>query len=212
MANPIKYLSVIIIAWLAGCATGSVQQSGAPRIDLDSHVVLASIARERQNTAEAAENYLAAALLSDDPRFAELATELAHESNLTELGREAADRWQMLTPDNPRVHQFLGVFNLRSGDLVGAIAEFEQILAATDNHGPALAFIIEFLANESDPQITTAVVSQLVANYPGTPEGHYGLARLGLRSGNYQMALENAERVVGRVDRSTWQFNRGDFA
>lgn len=196
MANPTKYLSAIAIAWLAGCATSSVQQSGTPRIDLDSHLVLASVARERQNLAEAAENYLAAALLSDDPGLAELATELAHEANLTELGREAAARWQMLTPDNPRVHQFLGAFNLRSGDLDGAVAEFEQILEATENHGPALAYVIEFLANESDPQITTAVVSQLVANYPGTPEGHYGLARLGLRSGNYQMALENAGRVV----------------
>ncbi len=196
MANPTKYLSAIAIAWLAGCATGTVQQSGAPRIDLDSHVVLASIARERQNVAEAADNYLAAALLSDDPGLAELATELAHEADLTELGREAAEHWQMLTPDNPRVHQYLGAFNLRSGDLDGAVAEFEQILEATENHGPALAYLIEFLADESDSQITTAVVSQLVANYPGTPEGHYGLARLGLRSGNYQMALENAERVV----------------
>ena len=196
MANPTKYLSAIAIAWLAGCATGTVQQSGAPRIDLDSHVVLASIAREGQNVAEAADNYLAAALLSDDPGLAELATELAHEADLTELGREAAEHWQMLTPDNPRVHQYLGAFNLRSGDLDGAVAEFEQILEATENHGPALAYLIEFLADESDSQITTAVVSQLVANYPGTPEGHYGLARLGLRSGNYQMALENAERVV----------------
>jgi tetratricopeptide (TPR) repeat protein len=196
MANPTKYLSAIAIAWLAGCATGTVQQSGAPRIDIDSHVVLASIARERQNVAEAADNYLAAALLSDDPGLAELATELAHEANLTELGREAAEHWQMLTPDNPRVHQYLGAFNLRSGDLDGAVAEFEQILEATENHGPALAYLIEFLADESDSQITTAVVSQLVANYPGTPEGHYGLARLGLRSGNYQIALENAERVV----------------
>jgi len=196
MANPTKFLSAIAIAWLAGCATGSVQQSGTPRIDLDSYLVLASVARERQNIAEAAENYLAAALLSDDPGLAELATELAHEANLTELGREAAERWQMLTPDNPRVHQFLGAFNLRSGDLDGAVAEFEQILEATENHGPALAYLIEFLADESDSQSTTAVVSQLVANYPGTPEGHYGLARLGLRSGNYQMALENAERVV----------------
>ena len=196
MANPTKYLPAIAVVWLAGCATGSVQQSGAPRIDLDSYLVLASVARERQNIAEAAENYLAAALLSDDPGLAELATELAHEASLTELGREAAERWQMLTPDNPRVHQFLGAFNLRSGDLDGAVAEFEQILEATENHGPALAYLIEFLANESDSQITTAIVSQLVASYPGTPEGHYGLARLGLRSGNYQMALENAERVV----------------
>ena len=196
MANLSKYLIAVTVTGLAGCATDTLRQSSAPRIDIDSHVVLASIARERQNNIEAADHYLAAALLSDDPRHAEIAADIAHQLDLTEEGLQATERWQLLSPNNPRVHQYLGVFKLRSGDVAGAVAEFDQILAATENHGPALAFLIEFLADESDTQTTTAVVSQLVADYPGTPEGHYGLARLGLRSGNFLLALENAERTV----------------
>ncbi|MGI9259226.1 MAG: tetratricopeptide repeat protein, partial [Gammaproteobacteria bacterium] len=75
-------------------------------------------------------------------------------------------------------------------------AEFSEILEQTNNTGPALAFLMEFMSTEPNTQMTTAVVSELVAAYPGTPEGHFGLARLALRSGNYAIALENAERAV----------------
>jgi len=196
MANLMKTLLVITATWLGGCATNSLQQSSSQRVDIDSHMVLATIAQERQNGPEAAEHYLAAALISDDPSLAELTAEFAQQLDLTEIGLQAAERWQTLTPYDPRVHQFLGIFRLRSGDPDGAVEEFEQLLAATENQTAALAFLIEFLANESDTQTTISIVSQLVTKYPGSSEGHYGLARLGLRSGDYPLALENAERAV----------------
>ena len=196
MANPRKTLSAIVVTWLAGCAAGTLQQSSNPRVDLDSHMVLAAIARERQDGREAAEHYFAAALISDNRTLAELASEISRQFNLNELGLQAAELWQTLSPNEVRVHQFLGIFRLRSGDFDGAVAEFGQLLAATENHGSALAFLVELLANEADTQTTTAVMAQLIAEYPGTPEGHYGLARLGLQSGDYSLALEHAERAV----------------
>ncbi len=196
MANPRKTLSAIVVTWLAGCATGTLQQSSNPRVDLDSHMVLAAIARERQDGREAAEHYFAAALISDNRTLAELASEISRQFNLNELGLQAAELWQTLSPNEVRVHQFLGIFRLRSGDFDGAVAEFGQLLAATENHASALAFLVELLANEADTQTTTAVMAQLIAEYPGTPEGHYGLARLGLQSGDYSLALEHAERAV----------------
>ncbi|MFL2546122.1 MAG: tetratricopeptide repeat protein [Candidatus Rariloculaceae bacterium] len=194
--NPGKYFAVLSAAWLAGCVTSTVQQTATDRVEIDTHIVLASIARERQNNAEAAEHYLAAALLSDDPRHAEAAAEITHQLDLTEEGLQAAERWQLLRPENPRVHQYLGIFKLRSGDTEGAIAEFDQILEQTENHGPALAFLIEFLSIDSDTLAATAVMTELVDRYPGTPEGHYGLARLGLRSGSYQLALDNSRLAI----------------
>ncbi len=196
MANPRKTLSAIVVTWLAGCAAGTLQQSSNPRVDLDSHMVLAAIARERQDGREAAEHYFAAALISDNRTLAELASEISRQFNLNELGLQAAELWQTLSPNEVRVHQFLGIFRLRSGDFDGAVAEFGQLLAATENHASALAFLVELLANEADTQTTTAVMAQLIAEYPGTPEGHYGLARLGLQSGDYSLALEHAERAV----------------
>jgi tetratricopeptide (TPR) repeat protein len=196
MANPMKTLLAIVVTWLAGCATGTLQQSSNQRVDLDSHMVLAAIARERQDGREAAEHYFAAALISDNRTLAELASEISRQFNLNELGLQAAELWQTLSPNEVRVHQFLGIFRLRAGDFDGAVAEFEQLLAATENHASALAFLVELLANEADTQTTTAVMAQLIVAYPGTPEGHYGLARLGLQSGDYPLALEHAERAV----------------
>lgn len=196
MANLKKHLSVLSSICLAGCATANVQQSTAERIDIDSHIVLASIAWEQRNSIEAADHYLAAALLSDDSQNAETAAEIAYQLGLTEKGLQATKRWRLLSPANPRIHQYMGIFKLRSGDTLGTINEFDQILSATENHGAALAFLIEFLSNESDTEATTFVVSELVNRYPGTPEGHYGLARLGLRSGNYQLALDNARHAI----------------
>ena len=196
MANAMKILLAIVVTWLAGCATGTLQQTRNARVDLDSHLVLAAIARGQQDGREAAEHYLAAAQISADPMLAELVCEIARQFNLTEIGLQAAELWQSLSPSNPRVHQFLGVFRLRLGDRAGAAAEFEQLLAATDNYAAAMVFLIELLANESDVRAATWVVSQLAAQYPETPEVHYGLARLGLRSGDYRLALENVERAV----------------
>ncbi|HEY5624779.1 MAG TPA: tetratricopeptide repeat protein [Gammaproteobacteria bacterium] len=189
-------LLAAIAAALGGCVTAGTQRASASRVDVDSHLVLASIAQERGEGESAAENYLAAARLSDDARFAEAAAELAHEYGLTELGLEAAILWRTLAPANPRVNQFMGIFQMRSGNVEAAVDEFEVILSSTENTGPALAFLMEFMAADTDPRTTTAVVARLVEIYPDTPEGHYGLARLSLRSGDYLLALDNAERAV----------------
>ena len=189
-------LQAALLSCLAGCALIGTGQPSSARVDVDSYLVLASVAEERGEGQEATAHYLSAARLSDDPRFAEAATELAHEYGLIEEGFEAARLWRERAPDNPRVSQFLGAFHMRAGDREAAVAEFSQILDQTNNTGPALAFLMEFLSTEPNMQMTTAVVSDLVAAYPGTPEGHFGLARLALRSGNYVIALENAERAV----------------
>ncbi|MEE8543951.1 MAG: hypothetical protein V3S94_08840, partial [Gammaproteobacteria bacterium] len=89
-----KILLAIVVTWLAGCATGTLQQTSNARIDLDSHLVLAAIARGQQDGREAAEHYLAAAQISADPMLAELVCEIARQFNLTEIGLQAAELWQ----------------------------------------------------------------------------------------------------------------------
>ena len=67
---------------LVGCATSSPQLTGDARVDVDSHVLLAELAREREAFAESADHYLAAAMISEDPRYAGLATEMSHRLDL----------------------------------------------------------------------------------------------------------------------------------
>ena len=63
-------------------------------------------------------------------------------------------------------------------------------ISATSSPGPRtkrrpVARSIEALAEESDADAAVFVVRGLVEDHPDIAEGHYGLARLALRSGDY---------------------------
>ena len=47
MPTPSKILVLIGIACMVGCATNPLPRTGNSRVDVDSHVLLAELARER---------------------------------------------------------------------------------------------------------------------------------------------------------------------
>ncbi|HEY9182331.1 MAG TPA: hypothetical protein VIQ99_03965, partial [Gammaproteobacteria bacterium] len=79
------------------------------QIEVDSHLLLGDIALDRRDFATAASEFLAAAMLSDEPGPAERATRMAHQLELTEPGIRAARRWRELAPDDERSAWYLGV-------------------------------------------------------------------------------------------------------
>ncbi len=196
MGIPNKIIAAAILAWLTGCATTGLPERGDRRVDVDSYVLLAEIARDREEFAEAAEHYLAAAMLSEEPRFAGIAAEMAHQLELNDIGLAAARRWQAVDPDDIRASQFLGLFLLRSGDIGGAVAVFETLLAAARDESAGLALIIEAIFDEAEELAVMALVARLVENHPDVAEGHYGLARLALRADRFELAVQSARRAT----------------
>ena len=189
-----KHLLMPSVAFLAACA--STMPESSRRVDFDSHLLLAEISRERQEFEPAAEHYLAASLSAEDPGLAELTTELAQQLGLNEIGIQAAERWQELRPDGTRVHQYFGIFKLRSADREGALGEFEAFIDGAGNTTAALARSIEILVSETDQVGATSIVAALVESHPGIAEGHYGLARLSMRENDFATALANAEQAT----------------
>jgi tetratricopeptide (TPR) repeat protein len=181
---------------LVGCATSAPQLTGDPRVDVDSHVLLAELAREREAFAESADHYLAAAMISEDPRYAGLATEMAHRLDLDDVGLAAARRWHELEPDNFRSSQFLGLFLLRTGDFEAAVETHESLLLRSRNTAAGIALIIEALWDEQNDEPVIELVRRLVESNPDVAEGHYGLARLALRADDYGLAVSSARRSV----------------
>ncbi len=181
---------------LVGCATSSPQLTGDARVDVDSHVLLAELAREREAFAESADHYLAAAMISEDPRYAGLATEMSHRLDLDDVGLQAARRWYELDPDNFRSSQFLGLFLLRTGDLEAAVEIHEALLLRSRNTAAGIALIIEALWEEENDGPVIELVRRLVESNPNVAEGHYGLARLALRADDYGLAVSSARRSV----------------
>ena len=189
-----KHLLMPSVAFLAACA--STMPESSRRVDFDSHLLLAEISRERQEFEPAAEHYLEASLIAEDPGLAELTTELAQQLGLNEIGIQAAERWQELRPDDTRVHQYFGIFKLRSADREGALAEFEAFIGGAGNTTAALARSIEMLVSETDQVGATSIVAALVESHQGIAEGHYGLARLSMRGNDFAAALASAEQAA----------------
>ncbi len=186
----------IVLTCLAGCATMGLPERGNRRADIDSYVLLAELARDREQFVEAAEHYLAAAMISEEPRLAGIASEMAHQLELDDIGLTAARRWQDLDPNDARAKQFLGLFLLRSGDLEGSVAVFEALLETARNEAPGLALIIEAIFDEAENDVVMALVSRLVENHPDIAEGHYGLARLAMRGDEFELAVQSARRAT----------------
>jgi tetratricopeptide (TPR) repeat protein len=178
---------------LAGCATVPSIEDGNAQVEVDSHLLLADIALERQDRDTAMRELLAAATLSEEPGPAERATRVAHELELTEQGLTAGARWRELAPNDERPAWYLGVFETRANRVSRAIAEFTTFMRSIDDRRTAFALVLEALGDEPYTGTATAIMRSLNETFPGVPTGQYALARLALRSGDFELALENAE-------------------
>jgi tetratricopeptide (TPR) repeat protein len=177
---------------LAGCATAPTV--GADRqVEVDSHLLLGDIALERQDGDTAAREFLAAAMLSDEPGPAERATRIAHELELNEQGLRAGARWRELAPTDDRPAYYLGVFETRGNRVPRAIAEFETFIRSIDDTRTGFALVLDALGNEPYPATATEIMRALNETFPNEPWGQYALARLALRSADFDLALQNAE-------------------
>ena len=108
----ITHVLILSMALLNACAV--TPSESTRRVDFDSHLLLAEIARENQELRLAATHYFEASLVSEDPSLAELATELSHQLGLSQTGLRAAERWQEVSPNATRPHLYLGVFKMSS--------------------------------------------------------------------------------------------------
>ena len=183
----------LLAAFVSGCATAPVADDGQRQMEVDSHVLLGDIAVERQDFNTAANELLQAAQLSDEPGVAERATRMAHQLDLTEMGLKAAARWREVAPDDQRPNWFSGVFETRANHLPRAVMDFEAFIRSADNPATGFALVLEALVDEPYPRAATAIMQALNTTFPNVPAGQYGLARLALRSGDFEIALKNAE-------------------
>jgi tetratricopeptide (TPR) repeat protein len=196
-----KYLIYSLLAAsgaLTACGTLAQSPQGT-QVDIDSHALLGQVAFEQDRREDAAKEFLQAALLSDNPDYAERAARLAYDLGLTETGQSAARRWIAVAPDDSRAHWFAGIFEARAGNVDDATKELGEFVSAVQsigNAGTALRLVFEALSPEPDTATVTKIMSSLVERFPGTAEGDYGLAQLALRSGDFAGALEHAENAT----------------
>ena len=189
--RPAAMLPLLGAVLLGACASSGPISD--PRMDLDSHLLLAEVSREREQFVAAVEHYLEAALISENPQLAELTADLAQQTNLPAIGLRAVQRWLELSEEANLAYLYMGIFRLRLGETEPSLADFGTFVEGAENAAAAVARSIEALAEEPDADAAIVVVQGLVESHPEIAEGHYGLARLALRRGDYDTVLAHSE-------------------
>ena len=190
------------VALLGACATTANRtDAAASRIDIDSHRLLGEIALAEQRFEDAAAHYLDAAHLADDPALAERTAFIAEEFGYDAIGHRAISRWRELEPDAQLANYFAGIFELRSGRVAASVDEFSGLLGVLNaaELGRGFGLILEALAGEPGVASAARVMRELTERFPGTPQGHYGLAQLAVRAGAFELALEESRAAVELV-------------
>jgi tetratricopeptide (TPR) repeat protein len=189
--KPTRSLLPTII--LAACATAPTIDGANAQVEVDSHLLLGEIALERRDMPTAAREFLAAAMIAEEPGPAERATLIAHQLELTEAGLQAATRWRELAPNHELPALYLGVFETRSNRIPRAIDEFETFIRSLEDVDRGFALVLNVLGSEPYPATATAIMRALNDIFPNVPAAQYALARLALRSADFELALQNAE-------------------
>ncbi len=196
----------IVLVCMTGCATGPVTATGGDEQAVEPfasedgeasyHLLLAELARERGQFADAAIQYRKAADLSPDPEVAEQAVNLALELGRHDDALAAARRWVEVDPDNVDASQKLSSLLLRDDDVSGAVAELERLLALFGGD-PEQSFmpLTGILLNDPEPARAVKAMNRLLGRHDEVGAAHYGMGLLALQSGQYELALDAASRA-----------------
>lgn len=148
---------------------------------------------------KAASEYLAAALLSDDPDIAERATEVAVSAQAWPLAAMAADRWVLLDPDNLAARETAVRALLVGGDYVRAELQMNEYLALlVETPWAGWPRVIPLLMPARDVGRALELVDQLVETRDAgdNPYARYTRSRLLVRAGEFEEARVLAEEAV----------------
>lgn len=164
--------------------------AGAPSLtaDLFYRLLLADVALQRGDLRVSARAYLDAARSSKDALLAQRATEVAIASRERSLVRDAAALWTRLDPAAERPKRVLAA--LEANNNTGPIPEteandelrtrIERVLADAALSGPGVGDVFMqingLFSQQSDKRAVLALIRDVAAPYPKTPEAHFAVA------------------------------------
>jgi tetratricopeptide (TPR) repeat protein len=156
------------------------------------------------------DEYLEAAMLSDDPEVAQRATRIAFAAESWQQAAMAADRWAVLAPESVPAHESAANAMLRVGDYFGAEYQLTRILEILDDSTDAWVLVSRILTLSGDPVQANDTMDHLAEVRPDANPADVNFARsqifVGL--GELEQAFEYARRAVeaapDRPELLTW--------
>jgi tetratricopeptide (TPR) repeat protein len=148
---------------------------------------------------KAADEYLAAAVESDDPEIAERATQVAIAAQAWQHAAMAADRWALLQPDSLDAREIAARAMILVGDYANAEHQLSGILDLM-SHDPARAWSIvaALLTASANLDKADRILQRLVEDRgaAGDADALLARSRMAARAGDLQSAAELAGRAI----------------
>ncbi len=146
----------------------------------------------------AVDEYLEAAIVSDDPEIARRATRVAFAAEAWQQAAMAADRWALLDPQSIDAHQSATAALLNLGDYLGAEYHMLRILDLTDDSTDGWLMISSLLAASGDPEQADATLEQILGQreHAAVADVLYARSQMAVQARNLQRAFELARQAV----------------
>ncbi len=171
-------------------------QADSHEAEISEHVAAAEAAFGAQEFRAASAEYRKAAELSNSAKVAERAAGFAFRYEFNDDTRAAAKRWLELDKDNQRALVYLGLAELRDGNLRRARRSFEIVLDLGDEPAAErLVGMVPLLADE-DPVMADKLMRQLSKPYKDSADAHYAAAVIALYAGDDEEARKRAQIAV----------------
>ncbi|UCE88222.1 MAG: tetratricopeptide repeat protein [Pseudomonadota bacterium] len=175
-------------------------QPEAPQLsgELLYSLLIAEIAGQRGEIDITVQNYVAAAMLSQDPRIAERATRIAVYARDDVSALAVSRLWVDLEPESTEAHQVVAALLVRNGETDEALFHLEQVIAAGGDQGEHQGYMLvtSLLSKESDKQAAMEVMSKLVAERQESPDAQFAYAQLAALMGELDDAYNAIQRAV----------------
>ena len=203
MRKPLILVRRLVVAaaltLLVACATVPGEGTPSTPVPADAETLLAQgdAALARGELPEAARAYRLAADASDDEAVAEQATRVAFDNFQFGEASRAADRWLALNPSSEQAERYAGVSALALHRLDEAEEHFARLIeSAYISTAAGFLALLPVMMDEGNPPDVTELFRRLAARHPTLAEGQVALGTAALRSDNYALAMQSAQRAV----------------
>jgi tetratricopeptide (TPR) repeat protein len=203
MRKPLILVRRLVVAaaltLLVACATAPGEGTPSTPAPADSETLLAQgdAALARGELPEAARAYRLAAEASEDEAVAEQATRVAFDNFQFGEASTAADRWLALNPSSEQAERYAGVSALALHRLDEAEEHFARLIeTAYISTAAGFLALLPVMMDEGNPPDVTELFRRLAARHPTLAEGQVALGTAALRSDNYALAMQSAQRAV----------------
>lgn len=189
-------LVVVLIFNLLIISAAGADEDSAP-LSATEAVLLANIAYQDGQYAEAARYYMLAARASDNAEAAENATRSAARADDAALLKEAGRLWAALQPEDIGAAEFLARVLTDIGELDEAVVQLDRIRRSYEG-GADRGFdsLVPYLQRERNRRTAVTLMEKLVTGHEKTPAALYGLAFMQARAHMLEDALISIERAL----------------